>query len=1149
MTKGARSAEHAEDKIAYCKIHPAIGIARLGNSREGFFVGPETPGHAPEPSGGFKDATGAIKRQAARFRIYAYNAKGHVLRELTDAEAEIEWTVHLANRKAASEGFRSRFETEPAPLRNAKYPGPRSDLVNDPGPRTVSGSNRSGPELRIEGGSVFGVHIPLGELRTDEQGHLLVLGGWGRSESPPGYGIGDYANNDGWLDDTSDGPVEAKVTLRRGGETPPVKGARVLCVPPKFAPAHACITTLYDVLREVAEHAGMIEPSPEISFTRDVYPILRRASEYRWLNAAAARGHGPGAKRDFLDPAWLRRVGASADPATAPERQAIARLMRVPTPIAPAHFAHHDQVRMGFAKTSADRTRFEQANYTYMPQMSGDGGVAQMGDPTTWLTLLPSQHAALQRWAKGEFTPDWKGPPSWPRWDEIPLAEQPAALDRAALEPCVGGPFFPGIEMTYLTALDASLYVEAFRLKADVEPGEATRHMALPWQADFFECNTTWWPAARPDDVIPEAEYLEAVRSSLPHDALPQALAYRVPWARGLRQDDAEPSDAGPTPEHPRADPAQPNGDTDMVAQWHRLGFIVPRAGPGGERVYVETERAPAVDIRESFYRMMNIERFPEFLPAARQAARDFLAETRARNAKGEFDELFSPFPYTPEAFEARLQALYLEAAHDAESYEPTSDPLSRQREDVIERLRQFAPFNQTDGVWLRNVVKGGPIDRVRSCLLNIWMDETGDGNVNQDHSNLYTQLLASVGVYLPPVESREYAMNPDFLDSAFTLPVFELVISQFSDEFFPEILGITLSIEWMVLDLKRTAALLRHFKIDPHFFVLHVGIDNATEGHGAQAKEAIKLFLDGLPSGEREHAWQRIWNGFVAMGSLGTLGDDLRKLLARENTPETRMVALIEAKAPYAQLNHGGKTLGANRLNDWFASPKDLLAEMARAGLFVPGHPERSPFFRLLSFDGPMYKVFTPDEQRVIEDYIRSLAPEPAHHRAARVAARALAILAEHDRAAREPRRLVGAAPARQGERVARTLAEWHAAGSRHALAALCDAENGLVTPKEPAGSPLLAEIASGRWGKALAGKPPADVPYANWHEAIEDWIKQGCPLPEDRSARIEVARTIPVETHPREPGRRKRIGLTSIPMELVDKPHRVIHGPGGVH
>ena len=92
------------------KIHPSIGIARVGNSPDEFFIGPERIGEHPAPAGGFKDAQCRVKRQAARFRIYAHHDNGTV-EEITDAEADITWTVHLVNKKAAHPG---RGNTEAA---------------------------------------------------------------------------------------------------------------------------------------------------------------------------------------------------------------------------------------------------------------------------------------------------------------------------------------------------------------------------------------------------------------------------------------------------------------------------------------------------------------------------------------------------------------------------------------------------------------------------------------------------------------------------------------------------------------------------------------------------------------------------------------------------------------------------------------------------------------------------------------------------------------------------------------------------------------------------------------------------------------------------------------------------------------------------
>ena len=103
---------------------------------------------------------------------------------------------------------------------------------------------------------------------------------------------------------------------------------------------------------------------------------------------------------------------------------------------------------------------------------------------------------------------------------------------------------------------------------------------------------------------------------------------------------------------------------------------------------------------------------------------------------------------------------------------------------------------------------------------------------------------------------------------------------AQFSEEYYPELLGMTLQLEWEVLDLKVTRDLLEYFGINPHFYVMHIGIDNAVNGHGQRAADAVQLYLQNEESvGGHEAvqaAWRRIWNGFVAFGNIGGSGEDL---------------------------------------------------------------------------------------------------------------------------------------------------------------------------------------------------------------------------------------------------------------------------------
>jgi hypothetical protein len=325
--------------IVGVKVHPSIGIARLGNSPDEFFIGPERPLDPPDPPGGFKDGQCRVKRQAARFRVYAYDENG-VGVELTAAEADITWTVHVVNRKPAANG------------RNAGVPP--ADITIDPGPRTLDGPNQ---QAAFNGGSVTfpgqpTVAVPLGEARTDDDGRLLVLGGAGTSASPGNEPITSYLDNDGWYDDVSDGPVSAQVHLHATGQDFAATGAWVIVGPAKFAPALDTVTTLYDRMQQVSVDAGTLTPVATPSYTQQIYPILLRAEQSRWVADVPGWAH-----------AWAQPVVADA------LRQHI-----------------YDMLKPGGT----------------MPKLNGQSN------------LTATQHGWMEKWKDGDFVNDWAGPPPPP---------------------------------------------------------------------------------------------------------------------------------------------------------------------------------------------------------------------------------------------------------------------------------------------------------------------------------------------------------------------------------------------------------------------------------------------------------------------------------------------------------------------------------------------------------------------------------------------------------------------------------------------------------------------------------------------------------------------------------------------------------------
>ena len=115
--------------MATYKIHPGIGIARLGNSDTEFYLAPETPAGLPQecdaqgnprhgPDGvapvlvtTFRDGQGRIKRQAARFQVFVYDETSPEGRPLKIGDKiegggnhgtliDIQWQAYLANKKS-----------------------------------------------------------------------------------------------------------------------------------------------------------------------------------------------------------------------------------------------------------------------------------------------------------------------------------------------------------------------------------------------------------------------------------------------------------------------------------------------------------------------------------------------------------------------------------------------------------------------------------------------------------------------------------------------------------------------------------------------------------------------------------------------------------------------------------------------------------------------------------------------------------------------------------------------------------------------------------------------------------------------------------------------------------------------------------------
>jgi hypothetical protein len=520
-------------------IHPALGVARVGNAvvdpkgASTWYLGAESPYEVPNEGQPYKVGT-QVKKQAQRFRIFEFE-DGQATREITLQQPDvtgIEWTVHLANRKAALDtdqppGTVSKPAVVPPPVygppasigwkpeqgkyaasywpaqtRNAAVPeSRRRSLCIDAGPQTVGGAIRTKDlagtiTFTPRNGPPVGKTVPLGSLAVeDTTGRLVVFGGNGLSEGildgsfSPHAHVDEWGNNDAWHDDTSDGWVQAKITFRDGTVVTldqPEQRAWVISAAPRYAPGFNNFTTLYDSAVNAVFPPTASLPRP--SFARDIYPILRCASMLAWVSARASAGHGPNRPGFYLSQDRLRLM-----------------LDNNPSPTSDAYKA-----RNGVFLRARDPNKPVSVNgiQQFMPQVPNELTEQHDREPFDAAVFTRRQYAMLQKWRDGDFDAD--GVPPYVPLEQLDMTLRPDALDRAALEGTTGSPYYPGIE-SWRIMKPAALFVpgKPLRMRANTQPGDLTMGNALPWQADFLDCNDVWWPVQRPNEVTRNGKPLQ----------------------------------------------------------------------------------------------------------------------------------------------------------------------------------------------------------------------------------------------------------------------------------------------------------------------------------------------------------------------------------------------------------------------------------------------------------------------------------------------------------------------------------------------------------------------------------------------------------------------------------------------------------------
>lgn len=557
------------NEICYAMIHPAIGVARVGNSVTEYYIGPEFENAPPPEYGSTRDKTGAIKRQAAKFRVYGYNKLGYAIKELTSHNAEIEWEVEVANTKSSWYEFNSAMDQSkaiPVKRRNPDILGQeRQSLEITPSNKKISGINKG--NIYLDDGKFKSVNVNLGELKTDSKGRLLFLGGHGVAASPSKAPLlifdehgneHNFNNSIDWYDDICDGPIRASVTMN--GKSIPVTSAWVVVAPPDYAPGIRPFRSMLDLIKHSSIDSGVIEDDKETSYTKHILPLLLKLHEHQWLNVGFAKVFGHKGSKPITN-------------------KLIKDLVKK---------ENHLQRFEIYSKFRSPEDRSARGGEDLKwPQLYGDGFEVKKPQEKDDLLAVPHHmYKHLVKFVQGKFINDldhqkYPDDTVFPEQvysvplNEIPVINQPKILDQGPLSYCLADAFHPGCELTW-PMRHATLYDGYLRIKegknkvedygdvltpdkalADDGPlnqqkaGDLTRWMAVPWQGDTARCRSgydtefhpylpSFWPARVPNEVLSEENYALFSDQTLDDRVREDSFVQREHWLRKFMLENPE---------------------------------------------------------------------------------------------------------------------------------------------------------------------------------------------------------------------------------------------------------------------------------------------------------------------------------------------------------------------------------------------------------------------------------------------------------------------------------------------------------------------------------------------------------------------------------------------------------------------------------
>ncbi|KAJ4323663.1 hypothetical protein N0V94_001722 [Neodidymelliopsis sp. IMI 364377] len=408
--------------------------------------------------------------------------------------------------------------------------------------------------------------------------------------------------------------------------------------------------------------------------------------------------------------------------------------------------------------------------------------------------------------------------------------------------------------------------------------------------------------------------------------------------------------------------------------------------------------------LKQSYYKLHNLEHHPEILPECRELLLSLLSSTLTDALEDSGSGILTVETFSHQGLSRFLKEKDVDVTNRWEEYLARrkaggSREIFGDKDEAKWWLKQAAPVKYVDGAWLGHINKISTPFKYRNVTKNAWQvmsEELGDGDLAKNHVHVYRQLMDDIDAGLPAADSQDFIHPHHGLDQTrcWKAAMAQLLISLFPHDYLPESLGFNMAYESLPLHLLKTVKELREVRLNPYYFELHISIDNADTGHAAMAMAAVTDYIDRIERDDgveaAQIAWKRVQAGYILAEGLPTTPESPSlKVIAEKPFPRTEteaeLLGIFAAKAFVAHKIHCNSRLkiGRRSLVDWlepnaFADQrwqKDFLHDLSNCKPWVVmGDSKKSRLVKELSWEGKMFGSFTQTEVEVVRAWIDEL-------------------------------------------------------------------------------------------------------------------------------------------------------------------------------